>query len=142
METCVTRSYKHMYVSYLVNGCVMVHIIVAFLTSEQVQQQSEIMDDQQSELEDLKLKFQEYTFWLWVQRVVLLFSEHIMEWSDLSFFCFLFLGCLWSEVMLAELCMNMMVFGQVISDCNKYFVKWPAVCFEICCSEVISAQIK
>ena len=59
METCVTRSYKHMYVSYLVNGCVMVHIIVAFLTSEQVQQQSEIMDDQQSELEDLKLKFEE-----------------------------------------------------------------------------------
>ena len=48
-----------MYVSYLVNGCVMVHIIVAFLTSEQVQQQSEIMDDQQSELEDLKLKFEE-----------------------------------------------------------------------------------
>ena len=54
METCVTRSYKHMHVSYLVNGCVMVHIIVAFLTSEQVQQQSEIMDDQQSELEDLE----------------------------------------------------------------------------------------
>jgi len=35
METCVTRSYKHMYLSYLVNGCVMVLIIVAFLTSEQ-----------------------------------------------------------------------------------------------------------
>ena len=47
METCVTRSYKHMYVSYLVNGCVMVLIIVAFLSSEQVQQQSEKMDDQQ-----------------------------------------------------------------------------------------------
>ena len=44
-----------MYVSYLVNGCVMVLIIVAFLTGEQVQQQSEKMDDQQ----DLKLKFEE-----------------------------------------------------------------------------------
>jgi len=58
-----------------------------------------------------------------VESIEFLVSEHIMEWSDLSFFCFLFLGCLWSEVMLAELCMNMMVFGQVISDCNKYFVK-------------------
>ena len=34
----------------------MILIIVAFLSSEQVQQQSEKMDDQQSELEDLKLK--------------------------------------------------------------------------------------
>ena len=49
-----------------------------------------------------------------------LFSEPVMEWSDLSF---LYLGCLWSEVMLAELCMNLVVFGQVMLGCNKYFMK-------------------
>ena len=59
MCTCVTRSYKHMYIWYLVNGFVSVLIIVAFPTSEQVQQQIEKMEHQQSELEDLKLKFQE-----------------------------------------------------------------------------------
>ena len=52
----------------------MILIIVAFLSSEQVQQQIEKMEHQQSELEDLKLKFQEpeearenlrgETFWL------------------------------------------------------------------------------
>jgi len=35
MCTCITTSYKHMYVWYLINGCVMVLIIVVFLTGEQ-----------------------------------------------------------------------------------------------------------
>ena len=127
----------------MVNGCVSVLIIVAFPTSEQVQQQIEKMEHQQSELEDLKLKFQEPEAARENQRGEIeslkkqgerLFGCEFVELSWLSCYRVTCLFCFWvvyevtSQVMLGcNMHMNLLVFGQVISGYNKYSVKWPGV---------------
>jgi len=101
------------------------------------------MDDRQSELEDLKLKFQEPEAARENQRGEIeslkkqgekLFGCEFVELSWLSCYRVTCLFCFWvvyemtSQVMLGcNMHMNLLVFGQVISGYNKYSVKWPGV---------------
>ena len=104
-----------------------------------VQFQSVKMGDQQSELEDLKLKFQKSEAARENQRGEIeslknqgerLFGYEFVELSWLSCYRVTCLFCFWvvyevtSQVMLGcNMHMNLLVFGQVISGSNKYSVK-------------------